>query len=254
LHVAGCSFGFVIIFPSPRLLRNTTVLILSFLLSFSSLRLCRRELRHETRDAKRVQNRRIYTPASSPDWRAGATGLGRQRTSHTATTIRGQSTTKAVTIHIRHLPRSNRLLHCISLQTMQVYTHLNRQHAGRLFAQTETLGDRCESSRDHAASSVHAQSELSLGLAEGDLPVVSAPPTSVQMGLRCPSCLNVICVQAAEVVRARAGNTYMSNYRGCIGCMNFYWRVRPAISRARRLRPVSPSLCLCLIKALHRPA
>jgi hypothetical protein len=43
-------------------------------------------------------------------------------------------------------------------------------------------------------------------------------------------------------------------YRGCIECMNSYWRVWPAISRARRLRSVSPSPCLGLIKALHRPA
>jgi hypothetical protein len=62
--------------------------------------------------------------------------------------------------------------------------------------------------------------------------------------LECDMC-------AAEVVRARAGNTYMSYYRGCIECMNSYWPVRPALSRARRLRPVSPSLCLCLIKALR---
>ena len=32
-----------------------------------------------------------------------------------------------------------------------------------------------------------------------------APPTSVQMGLRCPGCLNVICAQQKSFF-ARAGN------------------------------------------------
>jgi ferrochelatase len=33
----------------------------------------------------------------------------------------------------------------------------------------------------------------------------SAPPTSVEMGLRCPGCLNVICAQQKSFF-ARAGN------------------------------------------------
>jgi ferrochelatase len=50
----------------------------------------------------------------------------------------------------------------------------------------------------HAFADIMAQH-----LKEND---ASAPPTSVQMGLRCPGCLNVICVQQKSFF-TRAGNT-----------------------------------------------
>ena len=76
--------------------------------------------------------------------------------------------------------------------------------------------------------------------------------------LECDICAAQVVLRAG---RQRVDTSYELLPRGtiyrmileCMNCMNSYWPVRPALSRARRLRSVSPSPCLCLIKALNRP-
>ena len=68
--------------------------------------------------------------------------------------------------------------------------------------------------------------------------------------LECDMCAAEVVLRAGKQCVDTSYELLLYN----IECMNSYWPVRPALSSARRLRSVSPSLCLCLIKALNRLA